>query len=306
MTQRIIKRVALATRVCQVLGSNLPRRASNAAAPIVVYYPPFEDLHDLADHIHRAKWYIPSVANATVVFALDPQLGDVDIQAIEVPKHHRKPDTPAASPKIVACDCSDLDAWLSKATVVNVWNARGTGWLRKLWRSFSKLRLVDPEFYQYTETHTNAALLWYDLLPNATKTQWKADSMRVFDRMFHELGGRSRTYLFGTGPSIAEAEHHSFDDGVRIVCNTIVANEELLEKLCPQIVTFVDSAFHFGVSKYSARFATDLLKAVRKYGCYCVTNEVGYALMRAHYPELSDKLIGVPAKRFGKSVALAP
>jgi hypothetical protein len=68
----------------------------------------------------------------------------------------------------------------------------------------------------------------------------------------------SRTYVFGTGPSLDLARNREWGNGFRIVCNTIVRDRGLWQLLDPHFVTAGDTVYHFGANRHSAAFLTDL------------------------------------------------
>lgn len=294
------------TRLSQVLGHHIFRYRKSERPRMVVFYPEFDSKEFLADQVNRARWYIPKSAGATIWMGVDKSLSSINIAALPVPKHQREPKSPESDPEIILCNSHEMSKQLKKADVICIWNTKAKHWLKHVLRHPFRVRIVDPNFYRYTESHTNAALLWYDLYSKQQRKEAKEQSQQNFKKLFEQYKASGKAYIFGTGPSIEIANKHVFDDGVRIICNTIIANDQLLDRIKPNVLTFVDPVFHFGVSLYCDKFAQDIIKVVKKYGIYIVTNEVGYALMRTHYPELQDNLIGVPPARFGKPTTLTP
>ena len=284
----------LGTRLSQVLGSNLPKNETKK----IVFTPVFENEQKLADQVNRIKWYLPEPANVTIWISLSEKLRNVNLSDLEVPDHQRRPSNITNRPKIQVCRPEELDDHIKDADIFCIWNTEKVSLLKYFLRHPLRMRILDPNFYRYTESHTSAALLWYDLYSKRQKREAKKQSYLNFKKLVSQYQTSPKAYLFGTGPSIEQATNYNFDDGVRIVCNTVISNEELLEILKPNIITFADCVFHFGVSKYCERFAEDLKKVVNKYQCHIVTTEVGAALMRAHCPDLRPLIIGVPATKF--------
>ncbi len=70
--------------------------------------------------------------------------------------------------------------------------------------------------------------------------------------------GLSKAYVFGTGPSLQNAHLHNWQDGIRIVCNTIVKDKELWHHINPHIITAGDGIYHFGISMFAENFRKDL------------------------------------------------
>ena len=295
----IKKLIYYATRGIQVV----PRKTGGHK--VFAYYPLIESEKDLADVIGRISWYLPKASDANVFLPVADGLQNVLLENLPVPEYQRKRDSNGANLNL--CCYQEIKALYAKADYLLFWKLTDLSDLLKFFPYYHRIRVVDPEFYLFTETHTYPALYWYDLIPSNTRQQWKKDSRDNLFQLFDKLQGRDKAYIFGTGPSIDYAlKLKNYDDGVRIICNSMVKNNQLLDRIKPNIIVFTDSVFHFGVSKYAEEFAEDVKKVVGKFECYCITNEVGYGMMRLHYPELAPYLIAVPALRFGKPLILTP
>jgi hypothetical protein len=103
-------------------------------------------------------------------------------------------------------------------------------------------------------------------------------------------------YVFGTGPSLSDyVAHHSFDDGVCIVSNSMVKNRSLLAALKPRAIVAGDPLFHAGVSRYSAEFRRSLIEALETTGAAFFVPLRDYHIHASALPEhLRGRLIGVP------------
>jgi hypothetical protein len=82
-----------------------------------------------------------------------------------------------------------------------------------------------------------------------------------FTAAFRRIKAQSleRAFIFGTGPSLELAWAADFSSGYRIVCNTIVCDERLYQKLNPHIIVAGDALYHFGDSRHACRFRRDLV-----------------------------------------------
>jgi len=281
------------TRLSQVLGGHFHK--DNARK--IVFTPVFENKQELTDQVNRIRWYLPGSENVTIWISLAEKLKNVNLSELEVPSCQRQPSKITNRPEIRVCQPEELDNHIKDADIFCVWDTKEASLLKHFLRHPLRMRILDPGFYRYTESHTSAALLWYDLYSKDERKKAQRQSQRKFKQLFEQYKASSKAYLFGTGPSIGQADKYNFSDGVRIVCNTIISNDDLLEVIKPNVVTFADCVFHFGVSKYCERFTEDLKKVVNKYQSYIVTTEVGAALMRAHCPDLRPFIIGVPATK---------
>ena len=228
MNTLLKKSLYYGTRLSQVLGHHIFRYRKSKHPRKIVFYPTFDSKESLADQVNRARWYIPKSTGSTIWMGIDKSLGSIDLATLSVPKHQREPKSPESNPEIILCDSNDTLKQLEKADVICIWNTKTSHWLKHVIRHPFRVRILDPDFYLYTESHSSAAMLWYDLLDSAERSDFKKQSLHVFTEMHEKLVGRGKTYLFGTGPSIEIANKQVFDDGVRIVCNTIIANDQLL------------------------------------------------------------------------------
>ena len=97
--------------------------------------------------------------------------------------------------------------------------------------------------------------------------------------------GANRSYLIATGPSARTALSLDLCDGVRIVCNTAVLDDELMSHVAPNIVTFADPIFHFGPSTYAHEFQLALVAQAQRHDFTIVTVERFAGLLRSRLPE---------------------
>lgn len=79
-----------------------------------------------------------------------------------------------------------------------------------------------------------------------------------------------QVYLFGTGPSLANAAARSFSDGCVVVCNTIVRDETLWRHLNPNFIVAGDAIYHFGDNRHSDLFRADLRARLRQSAGRCL------------------------------------
>lgn len=295
LSDRRKRMIYLITRLSQVLRGMI-FLDGNAKQKRIVCYPVFTDRKRLLDQINRINWYLPTGSNVEIYIPITAELSDVLLEEYTPPKYHRVP--PSKGAKKVFITEKDVKKHIKKATIINVWDMKSDWFKMSNWR-IDKVRIGDPDFYLFAETHTYPGLVWHDLWAVDKKRHEIKKSKDLFSKMRRELTHYEKVYIFGTGPSIEGAEKRDYSDGIRIICNSIVKNKQLLDHLNPHIVCFTDSVFHFGVSSYAGEFAKDLIRVIKKHNCYGITNQVGYAVMVANYPELEGKLMCIPAKRHG-------
>jgi FkbM family methyltransferase len=120
-----------------------------------------------------------------------------------------------------------------------------------------------------------------------------AEAARQFQDLTERIGPVDRAFVIGTGPSASEAVNHDLSAGVRIVCNTMVLDDELMSHISPHILTFADPIFHFGPSTYAQRFQGAVVEQSKKHDFTIVTTERYVPLLKAHLPELDGRIIGL-------------
>jgi hypothetical protein len=108
--------------------------------------------------------------------------------------------------------------------------------------------------------------------------------------------GLKKVYLFGTGPSLGRAESRTFEDGYRVVCNTIVRDRELWEHLRPDAIAAGDAIYHFGHTPHAKAFRADLHSRLResKDSIVFVYPELYDALVRHEFSDVEHLLVPVP------------
>lgn len=116
-------------------------------------------------------------------------------------------------------------------------------------------------------------------------------SATAMERLFSLGGHGTSAFVLATGPSARLVDPDSVSAEVRISCNSVVRDLDLLRALKPNVICFVDPAFHYGPSRYAAAFRRDLLRAVDETDALLVTAELWAGLLLAHHPELVDRLV---------------
>lgn len=160
----------------------------------------------------------------------------------------------------------------------------------RLLRSLAQVYLVDEKFYSTVEVAEfgRAAELVVTRAREIDRRS-RVNLERLVERTDKDHGA----LVLGTGPSVTEIYERSCEASSVIVCNSIVKNRELLQHLDPDAICFADPVFHFGPSRYAARFRSDLLGVLEEYDAFAVTRRKGARLLLRHHPELEDRIIGL-------------
>ena len=109
-----------------------------------------------------------------------------------------------------------------------------------------------------------------------------------------EKKNKKRCYLFGTGPSLSKAFDRKWDDGYKVVCNTIVKDKKLWNYLNPEFVVAGDAIYHFGFTKFAEKFRSDLKKRLRETKTLFVYPDVFDLFVKREFIEFINRLIPIP------------
>jgi len=159
-------------------------------------------------------------------------------------------------------------------------------------QNFPRVHIVDPWYYHSFEAFTYARL-FERTLGSEIRKRVQEQSRDAFRQLISKSGKYKKAYVFGTGPSLAKARDFDYRDGFRIICNTTVKDQDLLDHIKPQLLVFLDEALFFSPSRYSAEFRRMVLKTVEKHGCRIMVPPHLVPFLTAHYPGLEGKTIGL-------------
>lgn len=104
-----------------------------------------------------------------------------------------------------------------------------------------------------------------------------------------------RCYIFGTGPSLAKARDMRWDDGFRVVCNTIVRDKNTWHHIKPHIFVAGDPMYHFGFTKFAETFRKDLRNRLTEDKSVLFVYPREYdTIVRREFAEFIDRLVPIP------------
>lgn len=169
-------------------------------------------------------------------------------------------------------------------------------------KNYASLKEITKKFYYCDPLKTrqegsNFIQASLDLLPNADKSANEANSASKFLKLKEALGELDfeRATIFATGPSIAKFKEFDYSKSLNIYCNSTILDQELLETAPPNILTFADPIFHFGVSEYANSFRVSCGEFLKSYAnCVIIIPIKYYALAISLFPDYHDKIIGIP------------
>ncbi|WP_128548355.1 hypothetical protein [Larkinella soli] len=102
-------------------------------------------------------------------------------------------------------------------------------------------------------------------------------------------------YIFGTGPSLEKAIHKNWNDGIRILSNTVVKDSELWNSIDPHFIVASDAIYHFGIGQFARCFRADLKKCMRNSDkAHFIYPAVFHPFCVQEFPDFVDRLIPIP------------
>ena len=120
---------------------------------------------------------------------------------------------------------------------------------------------------------------------------------------FENIPKRSKCYAFGTGESLDTAYNYNFNDGYRIVCNSMIKNIHLMKHIEPDFLVFADAIYHFGPSVYAFAFRNALVEFVKRFpSCVILIPENLYHHFIENHPHLKDKVFSIPPDKHKKVI----
>lgn len=126
------------------------------------------------------------------------------------------------------------------------------------------------------------------------KEQHIALQEKYFHELLPEIGQHSKSYIFGTGPSVDRYKEFDFSDGLSIICNSIILDKELMDYVKPKILVFADPIFHFGCSLYAFQYREQLYQTAAQYNLIFIIPFNYYRIFINNCPELKDRTIAIP------------
>jgi len=137
---------------------------------------------------------------------------------------------------------------------------------------------------------------WHSLLNYTQSEETHYNSKNRFVKYCDSLNKYkfSKCYIFSTGPSLNKALSHDWSDGYRVVCNTIVRDQNIWNHINPHFIVAGDAIYHFGHTKFAKKFREDLSKRLQENNTMFVYPSVFHNVVKRDFSHLKNKLIPVP------------
>lgn len=151
--------------------------------------------------------------------------------------------------------------------------------------------IIDPSFFDTVECVAWSCLYGGTKGISPAVLKQSSDNMKS---MLEKFSGIDKACCFLTGESFSEyRKYPETRNMLKVICNSVVKNDEFMQFNRPDILCFADPVYHFSCNAYSENFRRDVLKTAETYGTYIIIPMNMVPLMLAHYPVLKDRLIGI-------------
>lgn len=266
----------------------------------IIYFPLFTDLQELAHHYYAAKYFLPlDDEHKTVFFVAEGLKSSIGtIKDLPPPEYMGDCDWSRDDNleiKYIRGRTSVLTLMKYRLLSIFVWTeVPAAGNMSIITSCYLHLcPVVNVNRHKTWDCYTYPG--YRHSLSNLNEViKSRASAQKKFIECIGSFPQYSKSYVFGTGPSAVTAFDYDFSDGYRIVCNTLVKSASLMQHIKPHFVVAADAIYHFGISKYAARFREDLEQTLMKHKCMLLMPESLYNNFIFHYPHLESRTILVP------------
>ena len=267
----------------------------------IVVFPAFERPLDCADQLARLCWHLRphhAAVGGIRIFASFDALPKSCGAYLEAGLLEAETSQPLIAKVQLAAAPESRTAWkqaMTEADRVLVWR-RPDGevfeGLEELYETAGAEKVVVIDEAAEADATLNLAEFALSLTSRADRMVANARERLV--ELRRKLKKRSG-YLFGTGPSLDETERYDLSDGHAIICNELIANEELMARVHPVALAFADPVLHAGPSAAAAAYRQQVYAQMQQRDLWLVLPLRDYLPISVDMPkELRHRTIPVP------------
>jgi hypothetical protein len=259
----------------------------------IVCYPEFKSSEDFFITINKFAWAFPQAYDIDILYSINEKAAR-DLDATDATTYLKNQGLYYHNnTNIKRVGSQQLRENFKEASLIAI-HKKNERYSIQLWPYLDKCKVIDPLYYSLEEGN-----FWkfglYDLLNDEEKLLYKNISASNYKSFRNKHLNKTKANIFVTGPSYNSYKDFEYgEDSIKIVCNTIVKDNEFLEFINgPDIITFADPVFHFSSCLYAHEFRELVLAAVAKYDSYIAVPASTVPLMLGNYPQLKDRIIGL-------------
>lgn len=148
---------------------------------------------------------------------------------------------------------------------------------------------IDPEFFIFIDIRILLRIN-YVLEGAGERQKYIAASKNNYKQFVKKYKGNV-AYVFGTGPSCEEGAMINYEEAsVRVVCNGMIYNNELMEKIKPNVYAIADENF---MTINCKQWIDNIYTYISENDCIFIVPNILGAVLIKRYPELINKLVRV-------------
>ncbi len=267
----------------------------------IVYFPEFSRDDDINYSLIRASWYLSCITNSEITIHSAVQASKLNCFNYYDPSCNDKYQAMLRSGQLqltTACDRMNLFRSVNDADIIILWKDGIRIQSVFTDQEIKALSLTTKKIYAVGPSRRMEASIYIEVSKDITAFDdgLIQQNQLKFQQLYQRYADTENAYLFATGPSSDAYKNYSFpmDNSIKIICNSIINDEEMLATIQPNILVFADPIFHFGCSTYAKAFRRRLVDVSNRYDLAIIIPIKYYHLFCYHLPELSDTVIGLP------------
>ncbi len=269
----------------------------------IMYFPAFGNKEDLNDHIARASWYLGCLDAEKIVFPIAADMEeDFSFRVPEYLDENVSQSFNRSKNKIQLINVDNQKEFLRNfdhSEIIMQWKLDdyySDSWKKKFEDARSNKNRQVWRVDRFKERFEGSFYIKVGLEKENYPGKEKdiKENQKKFIKMTEKIGPVEKAYLFGTGPMVTEYKAFDYSDGLSIICNSIIFDDEMLEYVKPKILAFGDPIFHFGISQYASTFRKKLTGVLQKNKMYLIIPFNYYRLFAYHFPQYNNITIAIP------------
>ena len=259
------------------------------------FYPTFANEEQLNDQVNRAVWYLESLlpkcinfySNTNFVFKEESHFSHLLSKSY-------KNMLGAGRIKFHGAELAQ-QADLTVGDVIIQWKENDSllSSERKILQDWAS---SGAKVYDVNKTRRMEGSLYIEVSRDfySADTNFLKVNIKKFAKLVEKYKEFNNSFLFCTGPSISNYTNYRYESGVKIICNSVINDDDFMDAVKPDILTFADPIFHFGCSSYAQAFRDKLKEVANKYDFDIVIPIKYYPLFCYAMPELVNRVVALP------------
>ncbi len=272
----------------QFVHRKLIKKDSGIIPKTILVYPAVSEKSMLAEILTRMSWTYPVNGNRSIYIVTNIKGSLHEFSDLKYQYPYYKGNS-----NIYFIDIKRMNIFLNTSEILLVYKSK-CQYSLLFSKNFSKVKMIDP-FYFSVEESNHMKFGYYNTLAQHEKAMYRSLSELNFAQFKERNKRKEEAYIFVTGPSFNNYKEFTYkQNSLKIVCNTIVKDDEFLEYIGgPDIIAFADPAFHFSTNLYAKEFRDLVVKNIKRYNSYILVPQATVPLLVLNYPEIRDKIIGL-------------